>query len=408
MTALDADRLFVGARLATMIAGDTTYGAIEAGALAVGQGRILWAGPMAEMPEINAARVDDLEGRWITPGLIDCHTHIVYGGNRAEEFEKRLQGVSYEQIAKAGGGIISTVNATRSANEEELYKSAEIRLSAMIDEGVTTIEIKSGYGLTTDSEIKMLSVARLLGESCPVTVTTSFLGAHAIPPEYKDDADGYTDLVAGDMLDAVMAEGLADAVDGFCEGIAFSTDQMRRVFKAAAAYGIPVKLHAEQLSNLGGAALAAEFMALSADHLEYLDQAGVDAMAKAGTVAVILPGAFYTLHETQKPPIEALRKAGVPMALATDCNPGSSPVTSPLLTMNMGCTLFAMTPEETLAGFTRDAARALGLGAVMGTLEMGKKADLAIWDINHPAELSYNIGLNPLYRRYWHGDSLPG
>ncbi len=399
-----ADRVWTGARLATMAQGsERPYGAIEDGVVISAGGRIAYAGPRADAPGFGKAEVVDCGGRWITPGLIDCHTHLVHGGDRAHEFELRLQGASYEEIARAGGGILSTVTATRAASEEALFASADRRLQALIAEGVTTVEIKSGYGLETQAELKQLRVARRLGRERPVTVRTSFLGAHAVPPEYKGRSGDYLDLVAGPMLDAVAAEGLADAVDAFCEGIAFSVDETERLFAAAKAKGLPVKLHAEQLSNLGGAALAAAHGALSADHLEYLDEAGVAAMAKAGTVAVILPGAFYFLRETTVPPIEALRRQGVPIALATDANPGSSPLTSPLLTMNMGCTLFRLTPEEALAGFTRNAAGALGLQDETGTLEAGKACDLAIWEIERPAELAYRIGFNPLHARIRNG-----
>ena len=338
----------------------------------------------------------------VTPALIDCHTHLVYGGSRATEFELRLQGASYEEIAKNGGGILSTVKATREASEDKLLAQALPRLDALLAEGVGTIEIKSGYGLDIETEIKMLRVARQLGKERNVRVKTTFLGAHAIPPEFFEKPDTYIDFVCEDVLPAVHAapdvpaEKLADAVDGFCENIAFSPKQISRVFEKAAALGLPVKLHAEQLSNLGGAALAASFGALSADHLEFLDQTGVEAIAKSGTVAVLLPGAFYTLRETQLPPLKSLRQAGVPIAIATDCNPGSSPLTSILLCMNMACTLFRMTPEEALCGVTRNAARALGISDEVGTIEVGKKAEFAVWNVCQPAELTYRVGFNPL------------
>jgi imidazolonepropionase len=389
------DILFTDARLATMVPNGTPYGALEGMALAVQDGRIAWIGPMAELPHQGARRLVPLEGRWVTPGLVDCHTHLVYGGNRAAEFELRLTGASYEEIARAGGGIASTVADTRAADEDSLLRQARPRLEALLGEGVTTVEIKSGYGLDLEQESKMLRVARRLGEEYPVTVRTTFLGAHALPPEYKDDQPGYVEAVVA-MLPEVARDGLADAVDAFCEGIAFTPQECARVFEAAQALGLPVKLHADQLSDLEGAALAARFKALSADHLEYTNAAGVAAMAEAGTVAVILPGAFYTLRETRLPPIQAFRDAGVPMALATDCNPGSAPMTSPLLAMNMACTLFRMTPEEALTGFTRAGAVALGLGASHGTLETGKAADLAIWDVERPGELAYRLGFNPL------------
>jgi imidazolonepropionase len=398
------DRLWTRARLATMAPSVAAhYGAVDDGVVAARDGRILYAGPRSEAPAFAAAETIDCGGRWITPGLIDCHTHLVYGGDRAHEFELRLQGASYEEIARAGGGILSTVTATRAASEDALFASADRRLSALLSEGVTTVEIKSGYGLELKAEVKTLRVARRIGRERPVRVRTTFLGAHAVPPEFKGRSGDYTALVAGPMLDAIAAEGLADAVDVFCEGIAFSPDETRAVFEAAKAKGLAIKIHAEQLSNLGGAALAAGMGALSADHLEYLDEAGVIAMARAGTVAVVLPGAFYFLRETMKPPIELLRRHGVAIALATDANPGSSPLTSPLLVMNMACTLFRLTPEEALAGLTRHAAQALGLQAEIGTLEAGKACDLAIWDIERPAELAYRIGFNPLHARIWNG-----
>ncbi|MGO4172118.1 imidazolonepropionase [Bosea sp. TAF32] len=385
------------------VAIDAPYGAIEDGVIAARDGRIVYAGLRSEAPIFQAAETVDCAGGWITPGLIDCHTHLVYGGDRAHEFELRLQGATYEEIARAGGGILSTVKATREASEETLFASADRRLAALMAEGVTTVEIKSGYGLEQQAELKQLRVARRIGRERPVTVRTTFLGAHAVPPEYKGSSGDYTALVAGPILDAVAAEGLADAVDVFCEGIAFSPEETKAVFEAAKAKGLAIKIHAEQLSNLYGAKLAAEMGALSADHLEYLDEAGVIAMAKAGTVAVVLPGAFYFLRETQKPPIELMRKHGVAIALATDANPGSSPLTSPLLVLNMACTLFRMTPEEALAGLTRHAATALGLQDEIGTLEAGKRCDLAIWDIERPAELAYRIGFNPLHTRIWNG-----
>jgi len=401
---LACNRLWTQARLATMSPRvNAPYGAVEDGVVATRDGRIVYAGPRREAPTLRAAETIDCSGRWITPGLIDCHTHLVYGGDRAHEFELRLQGASYEEIARAGGGILSSVRATRAASEDELFNSADRRLAELTREGVTTVEIKSGYGLDTESETKVLRVARRIARERDVTVRTTFLGAHAVPPEYKGRSGDYAALVAGPMLDAVVAENLADAVDVFCEGIAFSPEETRAVFVAAKAKGLAIKIHAEQLSNLGGAKLAAEMGALSADHLEHLDEDGVIAMAKAGTVAVVLPGAFYFLRETVKPPLDLLRKHGVPIALATDANPGTSPLTSPLMTLNMGCTLFRLTPEEALAGLTRNAARALGLADEVGTLEAGKACDLAIWDIERPAELSYRIGFNPLHARIWNG-----
>ncbi len=391
------DAIWTNGRLATMCGG-APYGAIEDGAIAVAAGRIAWAGPRAELPgapEDLARERHDLEERWLTPGLIDCHTHLVYGGDRAAEFELRLEGASYAEIARAGGGIVSTVAATRAASEAKLLDAARPRLAALLAEGVTTVEIKSGYGLDLETELKQLRVARALGAALPVTVKTSFLGAHALPPEFADRAEDYIETVVT-MLPEVAASGLADAVDAFCETIAFTPEQTARVFEAARAQGLPVKLHADQLSDLGGAALAASYGALSADHLEFTGAEGVAAMVAAGTVAVILPGAFYVLRETQAPPVQAFRAAGVPIALATDCNPGSAPVTSLLLVLNMACTLFRLTPEQALAGVTRHGATALGLGATHGTLEPGKAADFAVWDIERPAELAYRVGFNPL------------
>lgn len=391
------DQVWLDINIASMNndAGQAAYGAITDGAIAVTDGCISWIGPRKDLPEFDvlATPVHKGNGAWVTPGLIDCHTHLVFGGSRAEEFEKRLQGVSYEEISRQGGGIVSTVNATRKASEEELFVAAKDRLNALMAEGVTTVEIKSGYGLDTETEVKMLKVARLLGEHHPATVKTTFLGAHALPPEYKGDAEGYIKLVCEEMLPAVQAENLADAVDAFCEGIGFTVAQTRQVFEQAKAMGLPVKLHAEQLSNLGGTELCAEFNGLSSDHLEYVDEAGVLAMKEAGTVAVLLPGAFYFLRETQLPPIDLLNKHGVPIAIATDTNPGSSPLCSILLMLNMACTLFRMPPEQALAGVTRHAAQALGLDD-RGVLKAGARADFVLWDINHPAELAYQFGVN--------------
>jgi imidazolonepropionase len=397
------DRLWRNARLATLAPDAPGLGEIDDGVVAARGGRIVYAGPRADAPRFETAEVIGCEGRWITPGLIDCHTHLVWGGDRAEEFALRLAGASYEEIARAGGGIVSTMAATRAAGEADLVSAALPRLDALIAEGATTVEIKSGYGLSLEGEIKQLRVARTLGRRRDVTVRATFLGAHALPPEFAGDSDGYVDLVCRTILPAVAAEGLADAVDGFCEGIGFSPAQVRRVFEAATALGLPIKLHAEQLSNLHGAALAAAFGALSADHLEHLDDDGVAAMARAGTVATLLPGAFYFMRETKLPPIEALRAANVPIALATDCNPGTSPLTSLLLTMNMAATLFRLTVVECLAGVTRNAARALGLADETGSLQTGKRCDLAIWDIERPAELVYRMGFNPLHARVWNG-----
>lgn len=395
------DRLWRNARLATMTG--PGLGVVETGLVASRGGTIVHAGVEQDAPSFEADETIDCEGRWITPGLIDCHTHLVHGGNRAREFEMRLAGASYEEIARAGGGIVSTMQATRAASEDELVESALPRLDAMIAEGATTIEIKSGYGLDTDSEIRMLRAGRRLGEERPIRVATTFLGAHALPPEHAGDADGYIARVVDEMIPEIARLGLADAVDAFCEGIGFTASQTARVFNAATKAGLPIKLHAEQLSNQHGAALAAEYGALSADHLEHLDEAGVAAMARAGTVATLLPGAFYFMRETRLPPVGALRTAGVQIALATDCNPGTSPLTSPLLTMNMGATMFRLTVEECLLGMTRNAAAALGLLHEVGTLEPGKRCDLAIWDVEHPAELVYRMGFNPLHARIWSG-----
>ena len=386
-------------RAATMVPGADPYGLIDDAALVLVGGKIAWVGAQAAMPgDYTALAVRDMGGRLITPALIDCHTHVIHGGNRASEFEMRLQGASYEQVARAGGGIVSTVTATRRASEDDLVAAALPFVDAMIAQGVAVIEIKSGYGLEQDTELRMLRAARRIGQVRPVLVRTSYLAAHAVPAEYTGRADAYIDEVCIAALHAAHAEGLVDAVDGFCEGIAFAPAQIERVFQVARALGLPVKLHAKQLSNLGGAALAARYGAMSADHLEYLDEAGVAAMAAAGTVAVILPGAFYTLREQQMPPVDLLRKHAVPMAVATDMNPGSSPMASLLLAMNMACTLFRMTPAEALAGATTHAARALGL-TDRGTLAAGQVADLAVWNCGHPAELAYRIGFNPLHQR---------
>ncbi|MEP3328882.1 imidazolonepropionase [Sedimentitalea sp.] len=396
-------KVFVDLDVATMRESDVAYGMIQDAAIVVTNGIIDWVGSIADLPSDYGTLVrTSLAGRLVTPGLIDCHTHIVHGGDRAVEFEMRLNGASYEEVARAGGGIVSTVKATRSATEDTLLADALRRVDVLIAEGVTSIEIKSGYGLDRETELRMLRVARAIGNKRDITLRTSFLGAHATPAEYKGRDDAYIDEVCIPTLRAAHAEGLVDAVDGFCEGIAFSPEQIARVFDVAKELGLPVKLHAEQLSNLGGAKLAARHGALSADHLEYLDEDGVRAMADAGTVAVILPGAFYTLRETQAPPIATFREHGVPMALATDINPGSSPLNSLLLTVNMGCTLFRLTPEEALRGITCNAARALGSTDV-GVIESGKRADLAVWDVKHPAELAYRIGFNPLHTRIFGG-----
>ncbi|PYG28821.1 imidazolonepropionase [Pelagimonas varians] len=401
----EESKVFVDLNAATMGKSDAPYGLIKDAAIAVVDGWIDWVGPAADMPDrYKPMPRTSLGNRLVTPALIDCHTHIVHGGDRAAEFEMRLNGASYEEVARAGGGIVSTVKATRAATEDELLSDALRRVDPLIAEGVSCIEIKSGYGLDLDTELRMLRVARAIMANRAIVVKTTFLGAHATPAEYTGRDDAYIDEVCIPALRAAHAEGLVDAVDGFCEGIAFQPTQIARVFDVAHELGLPVKLHAEQLSNLGGAQLAASYAALSADHIEYLDEAGVVAMAKAGTVAVILPGAFYTLRETQAPPIDLLRKHGVPMALATDINPGSSPLNSLLLALNMGCTLFRMTPEEALRGATQNAARALGLTDA-GTIAAGMRANMAVWDIKHPAELAYRIGFNPLHCRIFGGSA---
>lgn len=395
------DTIWEDARLLTM-AGDG-LGEVQGGVVACRDGKILFAGPSTAAPVFEAPQRIKCEGRWVTPGLIDPHTHLVYGGDRAHEFELRLAGASYEDLARAGGGIASTVAATRAASEAQLIETALPRLDALLSEGVTTVEVKSGYGLRLSDELKQLRAAYALGQLREVEVVPTFLGAHALPAEFADDPDGYVSEVCDVMIPAVAAEGLAGAVDAFCERIGFTVDQTRRVFEAATRAGLRIKLHAEQLSNQRGAGLAASFRALSADHLEHLDADGVRAMAEAGTVAVLLPGAFYFVRETKLPPVGDLRAHGVRMALATDCNPGTSPLTSPLLVMNMAATLFRMTVEECLLGVTREAARALGRLDDLGTLEAGKRCDLAIWDVERPAELVYRMGFNPLHARVWRG-----
>ena len=402
------DRLLLNATLATF-AGDAPYGLIEHGAIALHRGRIAWLGRMDALPaapDALAAAVVSLDGALLTPGLIDCHTHLVFGGERAQEFDRRLNGASYEDIARAGGGIVSTVQATRAATEDQLYAQSLPRAQALRRDGVTTLEIKSGYGLSLDSERRMLRVARRLGRELGISVRTSFLGLHALPPEYRDRRDDYVALVCDEMLPALAAESLVDAVDAFCEGIGFSPAETRRLFERARALGLPVKLHAEQLSDQGGAALVAEYGGLSADHLEHLSESGVRALAAAGTVAVLLPGAFYALRETRLPPIERLREHRVPMAVASDCNPGTSPLLSLRLAAGMACTLFRLTPEEALRGVTVNAARALGL-ADRGTLALGQRADLVAWNVRAPAELCYWIG-GELVREVWlGGESAP-
>ncbi|WP_082616831.1 imidazolonepropionase [Massilia sp. Root418] len=385
------DVLYTNVHLATMVDG---YGELRDGAIAVKDGRIAWLGKASGASPDQAAAVHDGAGCWLTPGLVDCHTHIVHAGNRSGEFEARLNGATYEEIARAGGGIMSTVRATRAASDEELYAQSLPRIASLLAEGVTTLEIKSGYGLTLESEARMLRVARLVGERLPVSVATTFLGAHAVPPEFAGRADDYVAEVCA-MMPLLAGQGLVDAVDAFCESIGFSYAQTERVFQAAAALGLPVKLHAEQLSDQRGAELVARYRGLSADHLERLGADGIAAMRQAGTVAVLLPGAYYFLRDTTPPPVAALREAGVPMAVSTDNNPGTSPMTSLLLAMNMVCTLWRLTPLEALAGCTVHAARALGRQGEIGTLEVGKRADFALWDIARPAELSYAIGFNP-------------
>ena len=398
------DLLLTNCHAATMAEGaGAPYGAVRDAAVAVKDGRIAWIGPRADLPSAETRESRELDGAWVTPGLVDCHTHLVFGGNRSVEWERRLSGATYEQIAAAGGGILSTVKATRAASADELAASAARRLAALTAQGVTTVEIKSGYGLDLDSELNMLRAASRLGKLGGVRVSRTLLAAHAVPPEYRGDRKGYVDLICGRIIPAAVDEGLADAVDAYCETIGFTPQEVDRIFAAGRAHGLGLKLHAEQLSDQGGAALAARHGAWSADHLEHLSDAGVAAMAQAGTVAVLLPGAFYFLRDHKAPPVDKLRHAGVPMAVATDCNPGTSPLTSPLLAMNMACTLFRLTPEEALAGFTRNGARALGLGDETGTLEAGKAADLAVWRIDDPAELAYWMGADPLAARFLAG-----
>lgn len=388
---MEWDSLWFNGHAATM----GPAGPVRDAVIAVKDGRIAWIGAAKDRPAGRAAEEHDLGGRWVTPGLIDCHTHLVFGGNRAREFEMRLEGATYEEIARAGGGIASTVAATRAADEDGLIASAAVRLQRLLAEGVTVVEVKSGYGLDLATERRMLRAARALGERFPVTVRTTGLAAHALPPEFAGRPDDYITLVCDEILPTLAAEGLLDAVDAFCERIAFSPEQTARVFDTARRLGLPVKLHADQLSDGGGAALAARYKALSADHVEHTGEEGARAMAAAGTVAVLLPGAFYTLRETKLPPIALFRRHGVPMAVSTDCNPGTSPAVSLLLMLNMACTLFRLTPQEALAGVTRNAAQALGMAATHGTLEPGKAADLAVWDVGDPAELCYWLGAIP-------------
>lgn len=390
--------LWLNINLATMGNGGENYDEIHDGALAIADGKIAWLGKKIDLPPYNENEVDiiDGQGKWLTPGLIDCHTHLVYGGNRANEFEMRLQGKSYQEIAEAGGGIVSTVKATRAASETELLASALPRLTALHQQGVTTVEIKSGYGLDLINEVKMLNVAGQLAKALPVTIKRTFLGAHALPIEYKNNADGYIDLVCNEMMPVIAEQKLADTVDVFCENIGFDLKQTERVFVAAKEHGLAIKAHAEQLSDLGGTDLAAKYQALSSDHVEFLSEQGIKAMSAANMTAVLLPGAFYFLRETQLPPIELLRKHGVAMAIATDANPGSSPICSIQLMLNMACTLFRLTPSEALAGVTCNAAKALGLSNSKGQLAVGFDADIAVWNICQPAELCYQFGVNPL------------
>ena len=394
------DLLLTECRLATMAPGGGPWGAIEDGAIGIRDGRLAWVGARADLPAHDAARTERLDGRWVTPGLIDCHTHLVFGGNRAHEFERRLTGVPYEQIAREGGGIVSTMTATRAAPEDDLLASALDRLSGLTATGVTTVEIKSGYGLNLDDELKMLRVARQVGPAGGVRVSTSFLGLHALPPDHRHDRAAWLDLMIDQVLPAAHAEGLVDAVDAYCEPIAFTRDEVARLFDKARSLGLPVKLHADQLSNGGGGALAAAHGALSADHVEHIDEAGVVAMAASGTVAVLLPGAYLMLRETTPPPVDLFRRHGVAMAVATDCNPGTSPLASMTAALNLACVQFRLTPEEAVTGATRHAAAALGLSAEIGTLEVGKAADLAAWDVERPAELCYWLG-KPLLHRRW-------
>ena len=392
----DWDLLLIDARIATLRGDVPDYGVIEDGALAVIDGEIAWIGPASERPGHAAQETRSLGNRWITPALIDCHTHLIFGGDRAEEYEQRLAGVSYEEIAAQGGGILATVMATRSAEIDDLYDAALRRIRRLAASGVATLEIKSGYGLDVSNELKMLAIARNLGEASGISIQTTLLAAHTVPPEFSGKADDYIDLICEEMLPELAERQLADAVDAYCESIAFDAPQVAKLFRAATQAGLPVKLHADQLSDGGGAELAAHFKALSADHLEFTSTAGVRAMAQAGTTAVLLPGAFLTLGESQQPPVDALRANGVPIALATDCNPGTSPLCSVPFAMSLGSRLFGLTPEECLAGVTREAARALGLADDRGTLEVGKRADIAIWDVDHPRDLAYWMGVNPL------------
>ncbi|WAC58556.1 imidazolonepropionase [Brevundimonas sp. SL130] len=400
---MKADRLLIDCHAATMMEGGAPYGVIEDAAVVISGGRIAWIGPRVDLPPVQAETTERLDGRWLTPGLIDCHTHLVFGGDRSGEFEQRLGGATYEEIARAGGGIVASVQATRAASEDELFVSAMARLEGLKATGVTTVEIKSGYGLDLDSELKMLRVARRIGREGGVRVRTTYLGLHAVPPEHRSDRSAYVDKAVDEILPTAHAEGLVDAVDAYCEPIAFSREEVSRLFDRAQTLGLPVKLHADQLSNGGGAELAARYRALSADHIEYATEAGIAAMARAGVVAVLLPGAFLMLRETQAPPIALLRAQGVRMAVATDCNPGTSPLASMTDALNLACVQFRLTPEEALAGATREAARALGLQDQAGLLQAGRAADLAAWDISRPAELAYWLGKPMLHARWIEG-----
>jgi imidazolonepropionase len=400
---MKADRLLIDCHAATMVEGGAPYGVIEDAAVVISDGRIAWIGPCIDLPPVQAETTERLDGRWLTPGLIDCHTHLVFGGDRSGEFEQRLGGATYEEIARAGGGIVASVKATRAASEDELFASTMARLEGLKATGVTTVEIKSGYGLDLDSELKMLRVARRIGREGGVRVRTTYLGLHAVPPEHGSDRGAYVDKAVDEILPTAHAEGLVDAVDAYCEPIAFSLDEVSRLFDRARALGLPVKLHADQLSDGGGAALAARYQALSADHIEYATEEGVAAMAKAGVVAVLLPGAFFMLRETQAPPVALLRAHGVRMAVATDCNPGTSPIVSMTDALNLACVQFRLTPEEALAGATREAARALGLQDNTGVLQAGQAADLAAWDISRPGELAYWLGKPMLHGRWIDG-----
>ena len=408
MTSDNWEILFIDFNLATMTNSSSNYGEILGGAIAIGSGKILWIGKKGNLPNYNPDKVKVVHGngQWITPGLIDCHTHIIYGSNRAKEFEMRLKGKSYQEIAEAGGGIISTVEATRKASQDEIYEGALKRLNTLKNEGVTTIEIKSGYGLDLENEIKILNVAKMLDKNSPLSIHKTFLGAHTVPPEYKNNPDDYIRIVSKEMIPKIAKLKLAETVDVFCENIGFNIQQTEKVFKAAVKNDLKVRIHAEQLSNIGGTKIAAQYNALSSDHIEFIDEEGINAMAKKDMVAVLLPGAYYFLRETKTPPIELLRNNNVSIAIATDSNPGTSPINSILLMLNMACTLFKLTPTEALAGITCNAAKALGIENTTGKLEEGRNADIAIWDIEHPSELSYQFGVNYLLSLYKEGELI--